>query len=435
MNSDLIAFLTQCLSTLVMNLLIFLFLNKIYFAKFDNKFIYIVSYIISTVTFIIVNYIVSIVGVPVLNLMYTFLHVNLICKLLFKSTIKKSFLYNTLFIMILFFCDLLTVLIWTIIKGEALTEVLSNSQYLIVSCLINILVMFLGFRIYTAILSKHEINSIKFKEIILLVLLTGFEVFVAHSYALNAVTDFDRKNTIIILLGFLVLNVCVVYLIHTVSHSYKKQYEIKMIEQQNELQLAHYSEVLQRYEESRKIIHDIKKHLDVLNDLSKQNDYKAEQYGEIIKNKVESLLVGFQCTNKILSIIMSQKSSIADKENIKVETNIEDIPLNFMEDIHVTALFSNLWDNAIEACRSLAAEYREINIIMGKVEEYLVISFENSFDNIIINNVNGKLKSKKKKHEGLGLTIIEDIVKLYGGIMNYEWSDHVFKIEILIPIN
>lgn len=59
----------------------------------------------------------------------------------------------------------------------------------------------------------------------------------------------------------------------------------------------------------------------------------------------------FKCSNEILSIVMSQKIISAETENIKVHTEIEDLLLDFIVDIDITAIFANLWDNAIEACK------------------------------------------------------------------------------------
>ena len=50
---------------------------------------------------------------------------------------------------------------------------------------------------------------------------------------------------------------------------------------------------------------------------------------------------------------MSQKIISAETENIKVHTEIEDLLLDFIVDIDITAIFANLWDNAIEACKKV----------------------------------------------------------------------------------
>ena len=90
---------------------------------------------------------------------------------------------------------------------------------------------------------------------------------------------------------------------------------------------------------------------------------------------MDVLFEGFQCSNKILSVIMSQKISEAENLSIKVETKIEDILFEFVNDLDLTAIFANLWDNAIEACQKIKVEDRFIRILIGRVNVFLCYLF------------------------------------------------------------
>ncbi|MCD7731229.1 MAG: ATP-binding protein [Oscillospiraceae bacterium] len=162
------------------------------------------------------------------------------------------------------------------------------------------------------------------------------------------------------------------------------------------------------------------------------DEKRAQEYSNILSDKVDLLLSGFQCSNQILSIIMNQKMTIAEKNNIKLNTQIEDILFDFMDDIDITAIFANLWDNAIEACKKVQSDKRFINIIVGNMNDYIVICFENSF--------NGKISKKgdiilstKKRHEGVGVSIITAAVKKYDGFINFENDMDTFKVKLMIP--
>lgn len=80
---------------------------------------------------------------------------------------------------------------------------------------------------------------------------------------------------------------------------------------------------------------------------------------------------------------MSQKISAAENEMIKVNTKVEDILFDFVDDLDMTAIFANLWDNAIEANLKVETSERFINVIIGRVNDFIVISFENSFNGVI----------------------------------------------------
>lgn len=124
--------------------------------------------------------------------------------------------------------------------------------------------------------------------------------------------------------------------------AYNAKYESELMQTQSNMQFEHYAEINQKYEESRRVIHDIKKHLSVLESLTAiVGNEKAGEYRRIIENEVDSLFSGFQCSNQILSIIMSQKNMTAESEGIRVATEVEDIEFDFISDIDITAIFAN----------------------------------------------------------------------------------------------
>lgn len=433
MNDNMVAFMAQCANTAVMNLLVLLFFSKVYLPKYNNKAVYVASYAATTVLYIIVNLLVAHIGIPILNLLYTIIYVNVYCLVLFKSSYKQSFVYNFLFIILLFVAEILTTVLCTVIDNDSLTKVLSNDLYMTVSYLINILLMVVIWRILVLTLSKKGTASIKIKQIVLFVIFTAFEAFVVDSYSFKIKDSKDGVYAIIMLVGFIFLNIYIVYFIDAITKAYRKGFEYELMNQQNQIQLENFMEINQKYEESRKTIHDIKKHLDMLSELKGIDRERAQEYRDVLAGKVDSLLNGFQCSNQILSIIMSQKITIAESSNIKLNTQIEDILFDFMEDIDITAIFANLWDNAIEACRKADSDKRFINIIIGKINDFIVICFENSF-NGKINKKGDIILSTKEEHEGVGISIITAAVKKYDGFMNYESDTDTFKIKIMIPV-
>ena len=203
------------------------------------------------------------------------------------------------------------------------------------------------------------------------------------------------------------------------------------MQMQNEIQLANYNEISKNYQESQKIIHDIKKHLYTLSQLSSINKEKADNYRKIIEKSMDSLIIGFHCTNQILSIVMSQKISVAESEGIRVETNVEDLSLDFVDDLDITAIFANLWDNAIEACKCISQKDRFIRVIMAKKNNMVVICFENSF-NGIVNKKNNMVISSKNSKSGIGFSILSTVAQKYDGLLFTEHSMNVFKTELTL---
>lgn len=403
-------------------------MQKIYHQKYKKLYVYILAYLLTTVVFIIINRL----DIPMVNFAFLFIYVNSFSAVLFNVGIKNVFIYNISYAMWLFFCDVLTVAIWTLLKGEGLQEILTNSQYLSLSCLINILIMYFGYQVSVWLLIKNKPAEVRKKELMCLLFITLFEIFVLYSYFLNAN---DKKDGFgIILIGFLVLNLLIVYVIGEISDVYRDKYELNMAAKQNALQLEHFNEMNRKYEECRRVIHDIKKYLDILTALNGNNE-QVKSYSRLIGIQADSLLMGFQCTNQILSVIMSQKLESAKNNDIRVHTNVMDVNLDFMIDIDITAIFANLWDNAIEANKEVVKDKRFINIIVGQVNNFIVVCVENSHNGVIrADKENDRFLSAKKKHEGLGLSIIKNTVEKYKGNINIDVEEKIFRVDILIPV-
>lgn len=130
---------------------------------------------------------------------------------------------------------------------------------------------------------------------------------------------------------------------------------------------------------------------------------------------------------------MSQKIVAAESNKIKVTTRVENISLDFMDDFDVTAIFANLWDNAIEACDKIEESNRFIEFNMKKINDFIVLNVENSFNGKVIKK-SENLLSTKADHNGVGLTIIKSTVEKYNGIFSTKYNDDVFRTEITIPI-
>ena len=135
------------------------------------------------------------------------------------------------------------------------------------------------------------------------------------------------------------------------------------------------------------------------------------------------------------SIIISHKCSLAAQEKISVKTQVEDLTLSFMDDLDVTGIFANLWDNAIEACSELEESQRSIDFIMRKVNGFIIVNVENSCDsdNILMME-DDRLLSTKENHMGVGLSVVKSLVEKYNGLFNIIRENGKFIVELTLPI-
>jgi sensor histidine kinase regulating citrate/malate metabolism len=233
------------------------------------------------------------------------------------------------------------------------------------------------------------------------------------------------------LVEILLIDVLITYQTYKIAEKNSELSKMEIIKVQNQLQLEHYEDTILRYNESRKIIHDLRKHIDVYADLKKEDIAAAEKYSNLINKNINSLVGEFVCSNRILSIIMEHKINQAKRENIEVHLKFTDIPFDFMSDLDVTALFANLWDNAIEGAKTVTDGYRSINITVGEDDGLTVIIFENNYNGILIKQGENFITTKSGEHQGLGLSIINKTVTVNGGHISVSNTDKIFKVSVM----
>ena len=433
MNEEIVRIAIQIISSSVTNLLFFLLFYILYKPKYQSKSLYIVLFILTSAIIVTVNRLLIIYNHAFFNSVFLFAYSCFLSIGLFNVKISKAFLHNAIYIILSAFVDVSSVLICTFITGKSVIIITEEIKYVSMFNGFYCLLMVVVWTIYVLLFWKNQVEEVKMRQIILVSLYVLFSIFVEYNFAISIKSISDAIIGLLILIGLFVSAVFIIYFTNQIARLYKEQYDINLIKIQNKIQLDHFNEISKKYEQSRMVIHDIKKHLQVLNSLNKSNDDRAITYSKIIEDKVDSLFGGFQCSNRILGIIMSQKILVAEKANIIVNTKVEDLVLEKIQDVDITAIFANLWDNAIEACVSSKSAERFINVIIGRVNDFLVISFENSFDGIIIQD-GEVLLSSKERHEGIGLSIIKASVEKYHGTLTTKYNQNVFKVEILIPL-
>lgn len=428
MNFEIFSFIGQCLVVAVFNLLTFLLFRNMYGMRYENRCVYVICFFIVTLCMIGINRL----DKPYLNIVYTYISINVTCTLLFETKFEKIWLKNLLIWFIFAFCDASTVLIWSAIKGNTLERILTNEQLMICSNILNIIFMFAAYRVYLAFSQKLRSYSVQLKIALFTMTITFFEAWIVVSYASQICDRNGGIQILIILLGFLLLNLFLAYILNHVSIAYQYENELNLIKQLQEMQLENYLETERKYSESRAIIHDIKKHLDVIDELRESDKEKADEYRKHIDMQMEKIFCGYHCSNRILGIILSQKISKAKFEGIKVDVSVDNINIDFIDDLDITAIFANLWDNAIEACAKVENN-KYIKFSLSRYNGFLLIDLENSFDGVY-KKIKNRFVSTKKQHNGVGISSIITSVEKYNGYFSADGDENIFKSEITVPI-
>ena len=430
MNNIFFELISQSLSTVAVNFIAVNFFNKKYGRKYKNNVIYVGAFILWNIIMIGVNSLHN----PIFNMIFMFLSSELFCISLFKTDIKRSLIPNILLVLIGIFCDAATFFMWSALLGKTTGDIYQNVELMLISNLLYVLTFFIAYRIFLLVTIKSDTKILRIKETVFLFVVTIAEIFIVYNYTLKISQRADGIVIIVFLILFLCFNIYITYLVKSVSDTYEYKYGISMLSKQNKLQLENYRDLDYKYNQSIKIIHDMKKNLRVYEDL--KDNQRADDYKQTLENEIGKLFRGYQCSNTILSIIISQSLSQAEREHIIVDVKMEDLSLSFITDLDITAIFANLWDNAIEACKDMEEGKRHIDFIMRKVNGFIIVNMENVyFINKLVFDKKGRIVTSKEDHMGVGLSIVESVVEKYNGFFHINKNvQDKFVVELTIPI-
>lgn len=206
--------------------------------------------------------------------------------------------------------------------------------------------------------------------------------------------------------------------------------KLKLLEQQSLLQYEFYEEQEAKYNESIKILHDVNKHLQMIENIYQTNQKDlAITYTQEISQMLLPLTLQEYTNNPILNVILNDKKKIAVLRDISFKLDIGIVDLSFMEPIEVTTIFGNLLDNAMEACETVEKN-KYIIIKLDKYNDFIVIKISNSTMPIEKWHL-GKPVSKKGRNHGIGLLNVENVIKKYHGSMVLEEHDEEFSCKII----
>lgn len=219
------------------------------------------------------------------------------------------------------------------------------------------------------------------------------------------------------------MNIYFFFLLRYLYRSKELEQEMEVSRRQNEIQYQYYGKLEKRYLESRKILHDMKNHLQAVERIYHEEDReRGDQYVKDLYHMLNVLGEKYYVPDRLLNIILNEKLDEAMKKGVEVKTEIGEVAFGDMKDIDITTIFANLLDNAVEA--SSRAEKKYLSIKMDEVRDFRVISLWNSCP---------EKEKKEPRHQGLGLGNVSQTLSKYHGTLQTEKVGTEFRVNIMLP--
>ena len=420
-------FALDCVTTLLIAVLCFFML----FQKFEIKKERLILRIIGILSIIAVKVGIVLLKIAPLNLFMSLIMCFAVIKLLYECKIRTALLYSFIYDIMTLVTDAFGVLFVSEFYGNTITETLGATDLVWHHHIWNwIMLLFLS-RIISLVIRKNENINVKWHEFVFYIFLLLYEVIFFASIS-TAIKDYMSGDFLIFLmLGFMILDICVMVILNRISVARESEQRLRLMHQQEKLQHQMYQELQKKYTETCEIAHDINRHVSSLKALIEinSNSNKVQKYLSELTEESNRLYPAIKNQNPMLEIILNTTMAKCLSNNIEFSMCVEDFEMSFISDMDITTIFSNLLDNAIEACKEIAKSRRKIRIIMRAQMGLIVIKVTNPCVDVNLSDIKFG-RSTKKNHSGIGLSNVRKAVEKYEGIMNVKKENNIFCVSI-----
>ena len=180
-------------------------------------------------------------------------------------------------------------------------------------------------------------------------------------------------------------------------------------------------------------VHNLKHQV---NEFARTKDIGDQAIKEI-ENMISIYDVPIKTGNAALDIILTEKNLLCHNKGIKLTCMADGKCLSFINESDLYVLFGNAIDNAIESVSKIKEDDKKfISISIYSTNSLISININNYFDGEIEMDENGipKTTKKDKNNHGYGVKSIKLIAENYGGDFSILVKDHIFNMNILLPI-
>ena len=214
------------------------------------------------------------------------------------------------------------------------------------------------------------------------------------------------------------------------NRRYRKESALKgeLLEQAKQ----HFITLEQQIEQTRKIRHDMRFHLETLQRCLCEGRYRdglsylETVIGRVKSGKRKAQDVGNQMVN---AAIEGELAQLPEEMTLECQGALR--PDLQAEDFELCTIFTNLISNAREACERLEHTEKRIELNLKRYQNYQIIEIKNPVEWEVEIEKIGQFTSKKDKADhGLGLLNVIETVKNNGGTIKFTSEKGIFRVLI-----
>lgn len=229
-----------------------------------------------------------------------------------------------------------------------------------------------------------------------------------------------------------ILLVCAIYFSLRLREVKREQ---EYTERKNQFLEKNYMAAKESYESNARLYHDMRNHFTLIqNYLADAKVTEAQEYlGKIIGDRTAFSIAQWTGV-EAADYILSQKVEMARSQGVHVDIHVEYPKDCGIDPVDLCTILTNLLDNAIEACVKLPPETeRKITLTIRRIQQFIIIQIANSSMTAPVTK-NGIIVTSKKNqsNHGWGLQNVKAAVEKYQGVMDFDYSNSVFTMNVML---
>ena len=363
----------------------------------------------------------------------------IICRFNYKVDQWKSILISLLYWMILIGFDSIGASIVGLINHvNDMNKLLSNNLLRLELIIISKSLLIALIPVIKIIKLKVQISKKDCIHIIIPIVSNIISIIVIFGSILQDSSINFKENMTILIISFVLLisNISLIGITRRVIKDNNLRIDNKIIKEKMDMQYKYYLNLQEHQSKTRELYHDMNNHIICIQNIYGKNDI-ADKYIEDMNNKIKECNPVFNTNNIIVDVILNEKKSICDFNNIDFLVDVDFAECKFIEMMDICSIFSNMIDNAIEACNKINNPNieRRIKIRGTLVNKFFVIRCENTKINPVILKNDKVITDKSDSFlHGIGINSIKNSVEKYNGNVEIYSNENKFIMSIYIPL-
>lgn len=364
----------------------------------------------------------------------------IIAYLFYNGKIHIKMIMAIFIVIFSYLMELIAALVIVAVFGNVLYDIRHNMMLLLLGGIISkILLIFFAEIIIR--FRKNNASQVSLRSWLLILSIPVFSVVLSVTSVYEPILK-DEFSVISVLacVSIVYINVIVFYLFDSIVFQVNENNQFRFREKQLLIQKNQYENVIDGYNQVKRVRHDMVNHLLVLDGyLANQQYHEALEYIHKLNDELDFGKRGIVSSNVAIDALIGNGKLKAAKEGIDFECEVM-IPRKLkIDEMDICIVLGNLLNNAIEACIRIDDERvsKRIMLKMYYKRKYIFLEVENSYDLSTIKKKNGRFVSSKLYREkdeiGIGMGNMEKIVGKYEGVYQIDLPGEMFIVKIMMP--